>query len=84
MPDFDHLKRNKNDTSLYKDLITFVNKEDILLIDLLREIKSNKVDIQKMFNNNDDYDCDGHPNEYGANTIAELIALNLKQNNILK
>ena len=84
MPDFDHLKSNKNDTSLYKELIKFVNKEDILLIDLLREIKNNKIDIQKMFNNNDEYDCDGHPNEFGAKIIAELIASNLKQNNIIK
>ena len=79
MPDFYHLKKNTTkQPKLDQELLNFAKKENIIFIDLYAEIKKKNIDIQKLFNNNDIFDCDGHPNSNGSFIISELIYSKLK------
>lgn len=85
-PDFQHLKYNidKNFTTLSKELKTFTSKNGIGLIDLMNEISENNIDIQKIFYNNDNYDCDGHPNNHGSTIFNQFIANYIERLNVLR
>ena len=74
IPDFNHLKLNKKiDTKLMNEFSLFANKNNIDFIDILKEFHLSEIDIQKIFYNNDNIDCDGHLNPEGAKEISKII-----------
>lgn len=75
VPDFYHLKVNTEiRTKLNKQLTLFAEENNIIFIDLLLEIKKNGSNIQKMYNTNDMFSCDGHTNNYGSKVISKIIS----------
>ena len=50
----------------------------------MNEISENNIVIQKIFYNNDNYDCDGHPNNHGSTIFNQFIANYIERLNVLR
>ena len=77
LPDYNTVVSNldKVETKLSSQLSSYSKMHNIYFLDTMKKIKSNKIDINKLYYTNEkDYDCDSHITPYGSNMYSEIIS----------